>query len=74
MQMTAHGNPKSVSTGLWKSRTEREIPTFAQPRPPCGVERREEPNIRGQRLDQQLTVSVAPPVVAGFEVSIDGRF
>jgi hypothetical protein len=41
---------------------------------PCGVERREEPNIRGQRLDQQLTVSVAPPVVAGFEVSIDGRF
>ena len=26
-----YGNPKAVSTGTWKSRTEREIPTFPQP-------------------------------------------
>ena len=26
-----YGNPKTVSTGTWKSRTEREIPTFPQP-------------------------------------------
>jgi hypothetical protein len=39
---------------------------------PFGKERKKEDH--GQRLDQQLTVSVAAPVVAGFEVSIDGRF
>src|SRR5713226_7701169 len=26
-----YGNPKAVSTATWKSRTEREIPTFPQP-------------------------------------------
>ena len=26
-----YGNQKAVSTGTWKSRTEREIPTFPQP-------------------------------------------
>jgi hypothetical protein len=27
----SYGNHKTISTGLWKSRTEREIPTFPQP-------------------------------------------
>jgi hypothetical protein len=57
----ANGSPmettKTVSTGLWKSRKEREIPTFAQPRLVWG--KREEQKARGQRLDQQLKVSVA---------------
>src|SRR5580700_2116925 len=35
-----HGNHKTVSTGLWKSRQEREIPTFAQPRLVSVKERR----------------------------------
>jgi hypothetical protein len=48
-----HGNHKTVSTGLWKSRKEREIPTFAQPR--LVLLKREEQ----QTLDQPLTVSVA---------------
>jgi hypothetical protein len=34
----------------------------------------DEQKTRGARLHQPLTVSVATPVVAGFEVSIDGRF
>jgi len=38
------------------------------------LKEREEQKTRRQRLDQQLTVSVATPVVAGFQVSIDGRF
>jgi hypothetical protein len=33
-----NGNHKTVSTGLWKSRKEREIPTFAQPRLVLGKE------------------------------------
>jgi len=49
---------KTVSTGLWKSRKEREIPTFAQPRLVVVKERKEQ-KTRGQRLDQQLKVSVA---------------
>src|SRR5713226_6977753 len=67
-----HGNHKTVSTGRWKSRKEREIPTFAQPL--FVLLKREEQKTREQRLDQPLTVSVATPVVAGFEVSINGRF
>src|SRR2546422_6762342 len=31
VEMTPYGNHKTVSTGTWKSRTEREIPTFPQP-------------------------------------------
>jgi hypothetical protein len=27
----SRGNPKPISTGPWKSRTDREIPTFPQP-------------------------------------------
>ena len=30
VEMTPYGNPRTVSTGTWKSRTEREIPTFPQ--------------------------------------------
>jgi hypothetical protein len=26
----SYGNQKTISTGAWKSRTEREIPTFPQ--------------------------------------------
>jgi hypothetical protein len=26
----SYGNHKTISTGAWKSRTEREIPTFPQ--------------------------------------------
>jgi hypothetical protein len=48
---------KTVSTGLWKSRKEREIPTFAQPL--LVWLKREEPKTREQRLDQPLTVSAA---------------
>jgi hypothetical protein len=29
----SHGNHRTISTGPWKSRTEREIPTFPQPIP-----------------------------------------
>jgi hypothetical protein len=28
--MTLHGNHRTISTGAWKSRTQREIPTFPQ--------------------------------------------
>jgi hypothetical protein len=28
--MTAYGNHRTISTGTWKSRTAREIPTFPQ--------------------------------------------
>ena len=27
----AHGNHRTISTAAWKSRTDREIPTFPQP-------------------------------------------
>jgi hypothetical protein len=32
VEMTLRGNHKTISTGAWKSRTEREIPTFPQAR------------------------------------------
>ena len=30
VEMRSYGNHKTISTGPWKSRTEREIPTFPQ--------------------------------------------
>jgi hypothetical protein len=33
----AHGNHKTISTGAWKSRAEREIPTFPQAASSCFV-------------------------------------
>ena len=43
VEMTSCGNHTTVSTGTWKSRPEREIPTFPQPIPCGGRKRQREP-------------------------------
>ena len=45
-----YGNHRTVSTAPWKSRTEREIPTFPQPLPVGHDEDDEENTTNGRRL------------------------
>src|SRR5712691_166983 len=70
---------KTVSTGLWKSRKEREIPTFAQPRLVLVKKRRTEDQRTTTRSTTEGLGRHAPwwPVLkcrsmAGFQVSTEG--
>src|SRR6266853_3674249 len=68
-----YGNPKTVSTATWKSRAEREIPTFPQALVVLAEEREEQGNVADGRINRH-SVSVASSVVAGFDLSTTGRF